>query len=100
MWVSWFRESFSIATSMVSIPVSGFLIFSVEKFVWAPAPFQSPGMGFGSKETITPKSSATLKNIKLLFCMTSKLYYLVILGIQNNNSNSNILYISENEKKR
>ena len=31
----------------------------VETLVCAPAPFQSPGMGLGSKDTVTPKSSAT-----------------------------------------
>ncbi len=30
----------------------------VEKLVWAPAPFQSPMTGFGSKVANTPKSSA------------------------------------------
>ena len=44
----------------VSMP--SILIDLVEKFVWAPAPFQSPSIGLGSKETTTPKSSATLNN--------------------------------------
>lgn len=30
----------------------------VETLVWRPAPFQSPAMGFGCTETLTPKSSA------------------------------------------
>ena len=33
--------------------------------MWAPAPFQSPGIGLGSKVTLTPKSSATRCNINL-----------------------------------
>lgn len=37
---------------------SGCRIASVEKFVWHPAPFQSPIIGFGSKVTTIPKSSA------------------------------------------
>ena len=31
----------------------------VLKLQWAPAPFQSPGIGFGSNVTMIPKSSAT-----------------------------------------
>ena len=34
-----------------------FRIARVEKFVWQPAPFQSPSRGFGSKVTATPWSS-------------------------------------------
>merc|ERR1712061_775453 len=45
--------------SMAFIP-PGFLMGSVEKLVWAPAPFKSPCMGLGSKLTTTPNSSATL----------------------------------------
>jgi hypothetical protein len=32
------------------------------KLVWAPAPFQSPGIGFGSRESTTPATSVTLWN--------------------------------------
>lgn len=35
------------------------LISFVLKFVWQPAPFQFPGMGLGSNEATTPKSSQT-----------------------------------------
>jgi hypothetical protein len=31
---------------------------AVEKFVWQPAPFQSPGIGLGSMVAATLKSSA------------------------------------------
>ena len=66
-----------MAASMAFMP-PGFLMGSVEKLVWAPAPFQSPYvyvfllqtecradieftcMGLGSKLTTTPNSSATL----------------------------------------
>ncbi len=41
------------------MPPSSLMGF-VEKLVWAPAPFQSPSIGFGSRVTMTPKSSATL----------------------------------------
>lgn len=40
------------------------LIAWVEKLQWAPAPFQSPGTGFGSSVTTTPNSSATRCNKK------------------------------------
>lgn len=46
------------------IPPSSLMAF-VEKFVWAPAPFQSPSIGLGSKVTITPKFSATRCKIYL-----------------------------------
>lgn len=35
------------------------LISLVLKFVWQPAPFQFPGIGLGSNEATTPKSSQT-----------------------------------------
>merc|ERR1719228_1393374 len=56
---TWCLDRESIAFSITFIP-PGTLIFAVEKFVWAPAPFQSPAIGLGSKDTHTPKSSATL----------------------------------------
>ena len=34
------------------------------KFVWQPEPFQSPGTGLGSKETVTPKSSLTWRRTR------------------------------------
>lgn len=40
------------------------LIACVEKLQWAPAPFQSPGTGFGSSVTTIPNSSATRCNMK------------------------------------
>ena len=56
--------SFSMAPSICSMPPF-FLIASVEKLQWAPAPFQSPAMGLGSNVTTTPKSSATRSRIYL-----------------------------------
>jgi hypothetical protein len=50
--------SFLMALSITARPPA-LRIFSVEKLVWQPAPFQSPGMGFGSSVTCTPKSSHT-----------------------------------------
>lgn len=46
--------------NFIHIMPFGSLIRSVEKFVCAPAPFQLPSTGFGSKDTTTPNSSATL----------------------------------------
>lgn len=40
------------------------LMFLVLKLVWQPAPFQLPGMGLGSKDTTTPKSSHTRCRMK------------------------------------
>ena len=34
-------------------------VASVEKLMWQPAPFQSPSMGLGSMDTMTPRSSQT-----------------------------------------
>ena len=36
----------------------------LDTLVWQPAPFQSPGMGFGSKETTTPYCSHTRRSRK------------------------------------
>ena len=44
----------------------GSRIAFVEKLVWHPAPFQSPGIGFGLKLTWTPNSSA-IRNNKYLY---------------------------------
>ena len=46
------------------MPFSSLIPF-VEKLVWAPAPFQSPGMGLGSSVATTPNSSATRCRINL-----------------------------------
>jgi hypothetical protein len=43
---------------MIADQPPGARICLVEKFVWAPAPFQSPLMGLASKLTSTSKSSA------------------------------------------
>lgn len=43
---------------------SSSLISFVLKLVWQPAPFQFPGIGLGSKDTTTPKSSQTLWRMK------------------------------------
>ncbi len=48
-------------TLSYKIPL-GALIASVEKLQWAPAPFQSPCIGFGSNVTTMPNSSATRCN--------------------------------------
>mmetsp|Transcript_9097 Transcript_9097/g.18162 ORF Transcript_9097/g.18162 Transcript_9097/m.18162 type:complete len:201 (+) Transcript_9097:3-605(+) len=46
-------------------------IFFVEKLVWQPAPFQFPGMGFGSNEQTTPFSSHTRCRRKRVMCSWS-----------------------------
>ncbi len=46
---------------MIASQPPGARIAFVEKFVWAPAPFQSPSMGLGSRVAKTPKSSAMRK---------------------------------------
>ena len=46
---------------MASQPPSS-RIALVEKLVWAPAPFQSPRIGLGSRVANTPKSSAMRKS--------------------------------------
>lgn len=51
--VEGFRRSTTYA-----MPPSSLMAF-VEKLQWAPAPFHSPFIGFGSSDTFTPKSSAT-----------------------------------------
>jgi hypothetical protein len=38
----------------------------VEKLLCRPAPFHSPGMGLGSKETLAPNSSATRLEVVLV----------------------------------
>lgn len=48
MCFAWHLDSRSMATLMAASPVLGVRVASVETLVWAPAPFQSPTIGFGS----------------------------------------------------
>lgn len=60
-----FDANFSIQCSSIYDKPPSALVFSVEKLVWQPAPFQLPLIGLGSKLIDTPNSSPTLANIYL-----------------------------------
>lgn len=51
------RQPHDVFDTHINPPSS--LISFVLKFVWQPAPFQLPGIGLGSNEATTPKSSQT-----------------------------------------
>lgn len=53
------NKAFQVKRNTYLRPPSS-LMALVLKLVWQPAPFQFPGMGLGSKDTMTPKSSQTL----------------------------------------